>query len=166
MGTGGAKVENPDAVTVPRKVAGRQLAGIGLLVLLVLGGGAALLTIGSVGPSLRTQASAYEPGDLVDVQLRNGLLPAGYNLCFAFMTLQVYEPEGWETVTADLGPPDEDLVACTGELRPLPPLGGAQATMHLPSDLPPGEYRVVHELEVRGDRRAVATDAFNLGVGG
>jgi hypothetical protein len=165
MEPGGSKVENPDAATVPRKVAGRRLAGIGLLVLAVLGSGA-LLTIGSAGPSLRTQASAYEPGDLVDLQLRNGLLPAGYNLCFAFMILQVYEAEGWETVAADLGPPDADLVACTGELRPLPPLGGAQATMHLPSDLPPAEYRVVHELEVRGDRRAVATDAFTVGVGG
>jgi hypothetical protein len=164
METGGSKVENPDAATVPGKVAGRRLAAIALLVLTVLGGGT-LLTIGSVGPSLRTQTSAYEPGDLVDVQLRNGLLPAGYNLCFPFVMLQVYEAEGWETVAADLGPPDEDLVACTGELRPLPPLGGAQTTIHLPSDLPPGEYRVFHELEVRGDRRAVATDSFTVGVG-
>jgi hypothetical protein len=95
MEPGGSKVENPDAATVPRKVAGRRLAGIGLFVLAVLGSDA-LLTIGSVGPSLRTQASAYEPGDLVDLQLRNGLLPAGYNLCFAFMIVQVYEAEGWD----------------------------------------------------------------------
>lgn len=158
-------MENPDAATVPRKVPSRRLAGIGLLVLAVLGGGAAL-TIGNVGPSLRTQAWAYEPGDLVHLQLRNGLLPAGYNLCFTFLSLQVHEAERWETVAADLGPPDERLVACTGELRPLPLLGGAQATMHLPSDLPTGEYRVLHALEIRGERRAVATDAFTVSVGG
>ena len=63
-------MENSDAATVPGKVAGRRLAGIALLVLAVLGGGT-LLTISSVGPSLRTQTSAYEPGDLVDLQLRN-----------------------------------------------------------------------------------------------
>jgi hypothetical protein len=162
--TGVWKVKNPGATTFSRKVAGRRRARIGVLVLTVLGSGV-LLTTGNIGPSLRTEASAYEPGDLVDLQLRNGPLPAGYNLCFAFMTLQVHEAEGWETLAANLGPPEE-LVACTGELRPLPPLGGAQATVHLPSDLPHGDYRVVHALEVRGDRRAVATNAFTVGAGG
>lgn len=57
-------------------------------------------------------------------------------------------PTGDLVVRSLVGPSDRDLVACTGELRPLPPLGGAHATVHLPAGLSPGEYRVVHELEV------------------
>jgi hypothetical protein len=147
------------------KVTGRQLAGICLVVLSVLGVGYGVVSSDRVGPSMWTEATSYQPGDQVDLQLRNGLRPAGYNLCFAFVTLQGHEAAGWVTVAADLGPPTGDMVACTAELAPLPPLGGAQATVHLPSDLPSGEYRLVHELEVSGARRAVATDAFTVGMG-
>jgi hypothetical protein len=156
-------VANTDVAIVRRKVSGRQLAGLCLVVLSVLGIGYAVASSGGVGPSMRTEATSYQPGDHVDLQLRNGLRPAGYNLCFAFVTLQGHGASGWVTVAADLGPSTGDLVACTGELRPLPPLGGAQATVHLPPDLPTGEYRLVHELEVSGHRRAVATDAFTVG---
>jgi hypothetical protein len=158
-------MENADAAVGRRKVAGRPLAGIWLVVLTVLGGGY-VVSSGGAGPSLRTEAVSYQPGDQLEVQLRNGLRPAGYNLCFAFVTLQGQGAAGWVTVAADLGPPTGDMVACTAELAPLPPRGRAQATVHLPSDLPAGEYRLVHELEVRGARRAVATDAFTVGMGG
>jgi hypothetical protein len=163
-GRGG--VENTVGASVGRKVGGRQLAGICLVVLIVLGSGAVLMSSGGVGPSIRTEAASYQPGDQVGLQLRNGLRPAGYNLCFAFVSLQGHEAAGWVTVGTDLGPSTGDLIACTGELRPLPPLGRANATVHLPSDLPSGAYRLVHELEIGGDRRAVATDAFTVDVRG
>jgi hypothetical protein len=159
-------VEDTGGAVAGRKVAGRQLARIGLIVLTVLGSGAALLSSGSLGPSLRTDAASYQPGDQVGVQLRNGLRPAGYNLCFAFVTLQGHEGDGWVSVAADLAPSTEGLLACTSELRPLPPLGGADATVRLPPDLPSGAYRLVHELEISGDRRAVPTGAFTVDAGG
>jgi hypothetical protein len=148
------------------KATGRRLAGLCLVVLSVLGVGCGVVSSGGVGPSMRTEATSYQPGDQVDLQLRNGLRPAGSNLCFAFVTLQGHEAAGWVTVAADLGPSTGHLVACTAELGTLPPLGGAQVTVQLPSDLPPGEYRLVHELEVSGGRRAVATDPFTVGMGG
>jgi hypothetical protein len=135
-------------------------------VLGVLGSGHALTSSGGVGPSLRMEATSYQPEDRVGFHLRNGLRPAGHNPCFAFVTLQVHDGDGWVTVTADLGPPTGELVACTGELRPLPPLGRSHSTLHLPSDLPSGEYRLVHVLEIGGDRRAVATDPFTVGMRG
>jgi hypothetical protein len=156
-------MENADAAVGRRKVAGRPLAGIWLVVLTVLGGGY-VVSSGGAGPSLRTEAVSYQPGDQLEVQLRNGLRPAGYNLCFAFVTLQGHEADRWVSVAADLGPSTGDLVACAAELRPLPPLGRAHATVHLPADLPSGTYRLVHDLEASGDRRAVATDAFTVGV--
>jgi hypothetical protein len=162
----GRAVENSDAAIVRRKVTGGWLVGISLIVVTVFGSGAALVSSGGVGPSLRTEAASYQPGERVEIELRNGLRPAGYNLCFAYVALQGHEAEGWVAVPAALGPSAGDLVACTGELRPLLPLGGAHATVHLPSDLPPGEYRLVHELEIAGDRRAVATDAFTVGGDG
>jgi hypothetical protein len=161
------EVGRTDVVIGRWKVTGRQLAGLCLVVLSVLGVGCGVVSSGGVGPSMRTEATSYQPGDQVDLQLRNGLRPAGSNLCFAFVTLQGQGAAGWVTVAADLGPPTGDMVACTAELAPLPPLGRAQATVHLPSDLPSGEYRLVHELEVSGGaRRAVATDAFAVGMGG
>jgi hypothetical protein len=159
-------VESTDVATGRRKVTGRQLAGLCLVLLSVLGLGCGVVSSGGVGPSMRTNATSYLPGDEVDLHLRNGLRPAGANLCFAFVTLQGHEAAGWVTVAADLGPSTGHMVACTAELGPLPPLGGAQTTVRLPSDLPSGEYRLVHELEVSGDRRAVATDPFTVGVGG
>jgi methionine-rich copper-binding protein CopC len=162
-------VENADAASAGGRFAGRQLGRICLVVLvvlIVLGSGAALMSSGSVGPSMRTEAASYQPGDQVGVQLRNGLRPAGYNLCFAFVSLQGHDVDGWVTVAADLGPSTGDLIACTAELRPLPPLGGAHATVHLPPELPSGAYRLVYELEISGDRRAVTTDPFTVGVRG
>jgi hypothetical protein len=159
-------VGSTDVVSGRWKVTGRLLAGLCLVVLSVLGVGCGVVSSGGVAPSMRTEATSYQPGDQVDLQLRNGLRPAGSNLCFAFVTLQGHEAAGWVTVAADLGPPTGNMVACTAELGPLPPLGSAQATVHLPSDLPSGEYRLVHELEVSGARRAVATDAFTVSLGG
>jgi hypothetical protein len=146
------------------KITGRRLAWICLVLLAVLASGHALASDSGVGPAMRTEATSFQPGDPVEVQLRNGLRPAGYNLCFAFVTLQGHEAAGWVTVDADLGPPTGDPFVCPGELRPLPPLGRAHATVHLPADLPSGEYRLVHELEIGGDRRAIATDPFTVGV--
>jgi hypothetical protein len=157
-------VESTDVAIGRWKVAGRRLVGFCLLVLSVVGSGYAAVASGGAGPSLRTEATAYQPGDRVDLELRNGLRPAGYNLCFAFVTLRGHEAARWVTVAADLGPSTGHLVACTGELLPLLPLARVQAAVHLPSDLPAGEYRLVHELEVSGDRRAVTSDPFTVGV--
>jgi hypothetical protein len=159
-------MERTDVAADRWRGSGRRLAGIGLLVLAVLGSGVALTSSGGVGPSMRTEESSYQPGDRVEFQLRNGLRPAGYNLCFAFVTLQREATEGWDAIAADLGPATGDLVACRAELRPLPPLGRAAAAVHLPTDLPAGAYRLVHELEIGGDRRAVATDTFTVDAGG
>jgi hypothetical protein len=161
----GVEHTDPTVTGGRRTVPGRWRAGTVLLALAVLGG-LALSASGGVGPSLRTEEGSYQPGDRVELQLRNGLRPAGYNLCFAFVALQRQGPEGWDTVAAHLGPPTEDLVACRADLRPLWPLGRVSSTVHLPSDLPSGAYRLVHGLEIGGDRRAVATDPFTVDADG
>jgi hypothetical protein len=158
-------VKTKNAETDRLRLGGRQLVGVWLVVLPLLVGSFALMLGGGIGPRMRTDAGSYQPGDRVDVQLRNGLRPAGYNLCFAFAGLQRHETQGWIAVPGDLSPPvGDDLVACTAEMRTLPPLWGHQAAANLPSDLPEGEYRLVHELEVGGERRAVASDPFTVGV--
>jgi hypothetical protein len=155
-------VKRKNADVVRRTLSGRRLAGACLVVASMLGGYA--LVTGDIGPAIRTDAASYQPGDRVDVRLRNGPRPAGYNLCFAFAVLQRQGAEGWAPVPAYLGPAAEGVVACTAEMRTLRPLGGREAAVHLPSDLPDGQYRLVHEVEIGGESRALATDPFTVGA--
>jgi hypothetical protein len=118
---------------------------------------------GGLAPALRTDESTYQPGEQVEVQLRAGLQTVGYNLCFAFATLEQRDDAGWVPTGAHLGPPSDDLVACTSELRGLAPLFGAEGAVHLPPDLAPGDYRLTYDLEFA--RGPVTSRPFTVASG-
>lgn len=98
---------------------------------------------GDVEVSLSTDAATYQPGDTVQLLLRNqGIQEVGYNLCFARLERQ--EGGAW-VHTPHLGE-GEACPAIQESLR-----GGARAdgTLRLPTELPAGEYRVVHDVDTR-----------------
>lgn len=134
--------------------AGLAMSGIALLT-----GGYALVSSGGVQAALRADSSSYRPGAAVEVQLKAGLRSVGYNLCFAFATLEGVDGDGAEALDVNLGPPG---TACTGEMWGLPPLFGATGAAYLPRDLRSGEYRLSYEIEVGGERRAVTTSPFSV----
>jgi hypothetical protein len=101
-------------------------------------------------------------GHVVGVRLRAGIRFVGYNLCFGFATLERVDEEGWDPVDVNLGPHDGEGPACTPEMRMLQPLMVAKEAIHLPRDLPFGEYRLAYELEVGGERRKWATSPFTV----
>jgi hypothetical protein len=145
-----------------RGASGWVRAGVMIASVAVLTGGYAFASSGGVQPALRTHSSSYLPGDVVGVRLKAGIRFVGYNLCFGFATLERLDGDGWDTVDVNLGPHDGEVYFCTLELRSLPSLLGAKETVHLPPDLPSGEYRLSYELEVGGELRKVATGHFTV----
>jgi hypothetical protein len=134
-------------------------AGLAVAAIAVLVGGYGFASTGGIQPALRTDSSSYLPGDVVGVQLRAGIRSTGYNLCFSFATLERFDPAGWGPVDVGLG-----RGLCTAQQLILPTLQGAEGSVHLPRDLPPGAYRLAYEVEVGGERRRVATDRFTVAI--
>jgi hypothetical protein len=120
------------------------------------------------GIALSADKPSYSPGQQVKVTLTNTTQDgAGYNLCFAFLELQRQSGDNWETVRgADLSPPGSEVIACTTELRFLPPDQTVSGPAHLPADLPNGTYRLTHEVEVGNEigenRQEIATEGFTV----
>jgi hypothetical protein len=102
-----------------------------------------LSACGDVEVSLTTDAAEYQPGDTVQLLLRNqGLQEVGYNLCY--VRLERQEGDGWAH-TPHLG---EDEV-CPAIQYSLEAHAHADGTLRLPKELPAGEYRVVHDVDAR-----------------
>jgi hypothetical protein len=137
-------------------------AGVALTAVAVLIGAYAIASSGGIQPALRTESKAYLPGNEVGVRLKAGIQGVGYNLCFAFATLERLDGNVWRPLEANLGPHDSVLVACTSELRLLPSLFGAQGTVYLPDGLRSGEYRLIYQPAVGGEQRRVATGPFTV----
>lgn len=114
-------------------------------------------------PTLRIDASAYAPGDVVNVELRGGWRPVGHNLCPAFATLERHDGAAWRPDAAAPSPGTDTPVVCTSELRSLAPLQRVEGAVRLPRDLAPGDYRVRYDLEVGGADHAVASAPFTVG---
>ncbi|MGH2554367.1 MAG: hypothetical protein ACRDHO_01430 [Actinomycetota bacterium] len=144
----------------PRRTLVWTRAGVVIAGVAVLIGGYAFVSSGGFQPALRTDSSSYLPGDVVGVRLKAGILPVGYNLCFAFATLERLDGDGWDPVGVYLSPQDGEAWYCTTEGLTLPPLLSAKDVVYLPSDLPSGGYRLAYEVEVDGEPRKVATRGF------
>ncbi|SEN28687.1 hypothetical protein SAMN05444354_13657 [Stigmatella aurantiaca] len=101
-----------------------------------------MVACGEIEVSLTTDATAYQPGDTVQLLLQNqGTPKVGYNFCIVRIERRE-EDAGW-THTPHLGE-DEACPAMSQTLK-----GGAQAqgTLRLPVELRAGEYRIVHEVD-------------------
>lgn len=108
--------------------------------------------------SLRTDAASYRPGDKAIVTLSNGSQGrVGYNLCFAFLSLERNDGGTWKAAQAQLGPPN---MGCTTELRLLRPGGTDSSEITIPAGLAAGNYRVTHNIEVAGSQVRVFSEAF------
>ena len=107
------------------------------------------------GVALAVEPEAAQPGDSVELLLRNESGEAiGYNLC----TTRLERGENGEWVRL---PPDR---VCTRELRTLAPGEVARYPVALAADLDPGSYRFLAmnaKLEARS-RDSVATDTIRL----
>lgn len=104
---------------------------------------------------LAVEPQAAQPGDSVELLLRNGSGEAiGYNLCTT--RLERREEAEWVRL-----PPDR---VCMRELRTLPPGEVARYPVALAADLDPGSYRylaMIAKLEARS-RDTVTTDTFEV----
>ncbi|MBN8471511.1 hypothetical protein JYJ95_33815 [Corallococcus exiguus] len=105
----------------------------------------ALLTLlvgcGELQVSLFTDATAYRPGDTVQLELRNeGTREVGYNLC----TVRVESRHGsaWSQIP-HLG----ENEACPLMQHTLKGGARAQGSLTLPAELPAGEYRIAHDVD-------------------
>lgn len=108
------------------------------------------------GSSLTTDQSRYEPGDVVEIKLRNTSgKRLGSNLCF--VRLEVEDTGSWRHVP-HLAPNE----ACTSELRVIPPGASMKGQMNLPGDLESGTYRLRLILEVGDNRRTVTSETFRV----
>lgn len=108
------------------------------------------------GSALTTDKRRYEPGDVVEIKLRNksaGRL--GSNLCF--VQLEVKDGYSWRHVP-HLAPNE----ACTSELRLMPPGASMNGQINLPRDLKSGSYRLRLDVEVGDDRRKVTSGSFRV----
>ncbi|MBW3589494.1 MAG: hypothetical protein KY429_08745 [Actinobacteria bacterium] len=106
--------------------------------------------------SLTTEKRVYEPGDVVEVKLRNMFVRRlGSNLCFA--RLEVEDRDSWRHIP-HLGPNE----ACTSELRIILPGASMQGQMTLPGDVRSGIYRLSLDVEVGGDRRTITSETFRV----
>lgn len=130
-----------------------------LLALLAL-----LVGCGEVQVSLSTDATAYRPGDTVQLELRNeGTREVGYNLCT--VRVERREDSGW-SVTPHLG----ETEACELMLHTLKAGARAHGTLRLPSELGAGEYRVAHDVDTlrtdsegRTVQEPVISNSFHIG---
>lgn len=129
-----------------------------------------VLTIGCTGateprqvPGLDvvTEATAYEAGDRVAVQLSNRTdQQIGHNLCFAFLTLERRTGTRWTPADVSLAPGPN--TACIGPLYRLAPGEAAEGAAYLPLDLPPGRYRLLANVEIARQALEIATNAFSV----
>lgn len=111
--------------------------------------------------SFQTEADLYRPGDEVEVLLSNGSDQAvGYNICFAFLSLEQRREDVWERIPVELGP--EPNAACTAQLNGLAPGESAESTAYLPADLAAGTYRLTADIEVDRVRQPVETNPFDV----
>ncbi|QAT84570.1 hypothetical protein EJ065_3001 [Corallococcus coralloides] len=102
-----------------------------------------LVACGEVEVSLSTDATAYRPGDTVQLELRNeGTREVGYNLCD--VRLDRREDAGWSH-TPHLG----ENEACLAIQYSLKAGARAHGSLRLPSELAAGEYRVTHDVDTR-----------------
>lgn len=118
-----------------------------LLLVLWTIAGCAMSATGSADVTL----SAARMGDRVMLTLRNGsAVSVSYNLCSSALQ----RGPSWEPVqTGDI---------CTMELRTLPPGDSATFEKTLPSDLAPGEYRYVTNVDADGTRSVAASNPFRV----
>ena len=111
--------------------------------------------------SFTTTTTSYQGGAIVEVRLVNGSdSEVGYNICFAFLSLERYEGGGWSDTKKNLGP--DEMTACTNELRIMQNGGSDIGKAYLPRDLAPGTYRLVHDAELDGERTTLATNSFTV----
>jgi hypothetical protein len=97
--------------------------------------------------------SAVRTGNRVTLMLRNGsATPVGYNLCSS--GLQRSSGAAWEAIETD--------EVCTMELRTLERGGSATFEKNLPSDLQPGEYRYVTNIDAGGTRAVAESNPFRV----
>ena len=95
--------------------------------------------------------SAARSGQQVLLTLRNGsATPVSYNLCSS----RLQRAPGWEPVETD--------EVCTMELRTLQPGGSATFEKTLPSDLRPGEYRYMTNVDADGKRSVLTSNPFRV----
>ncbi|WP_434300451.1 immunoglobulin-like domain-containing protein [Corallococcus exiguus] len=117
-----------------------------------------LMACGEVEVSLATDATAYRPGDTVQLELRNeGTREVGYNLCTA--RLERREDSGWGAT-----PHLNETEACQLVLHTLKAGARAHGTLRLPAELPAGEYRIAHNvdtLRTDSDGRTVQEQVFS-----
>ncbi|WP_375758419.1 immunoglobulin-like domain-containing protein [Corallococcus exercitus] len=100
-----------------------------------------LMACGEVEVSLTTDATAYLPGDTVQLVLQNeGTREVGYNLCS--VRVERREDSGW-LHTPHLG----ENEACPAVLHTLKIGAQDQGTLTLPSELQSGEYRIVSDVD-------------------
>ena len=108
------------------------------------------------GVRFATDQAAYAPGADVQLQLENQTEgPIGYNLCVS--ALERETETGWL--------PEGEAEICTMVQHGLEPRDGATYTKRLGTDLPPGRYRFVTDIEYQptGQREQHATDPFSVG---
>ncbi|MBN8226824.1 hypothetical protein JYK02_04795 [Corallococcus macrosporus] len=100
-----------------------------------------LMACGEVEVSLSTDATAYLPGDTVQLVLVNeGTREVGYNLCGARVE---HREDGEWIPTPLLGETD----ACPAVLHTLKVGDQAHGMVTLHKELPAGEYRIVHDVD-------------------
>lgn len=114
----------------------------------------ALLTIAGCAMSATESdvtLSAVRTGERVMLTLRNGsAAPIGYNLCSSGLQ----RGPAWEPIQTD--------EVCTMELRTLQPGDSATFEKTLPSDLRPGEYRYMTNIDTDGQRGVVTSNPFRV----
>ena len=129
-----------------------------LVTLVLLAVGLAFAATPGLEPRLRTDSQIYSAGDTVKIELKAGPRTVGYNLCFAYLTLQRQSDFDWE----DAPMRSHRNTACLSIQNLLQPFRRASGTLSLRPDLAPGLYRITHEIEVDGDRYLVASNTFTV----
>lgn len=116
---------------------------------------------GVPGPYLSASSDSYAPGDQVTVEIRNGgAVDVGYNICYAFLTLERQVADAWEQLQVGLGP--EPQAPCTTQLDLLAPGARDEATAYLPHDLGPGTYRIATGVEIGPELAVLETEPFEV----
>ena len=148
----------------PNQGRGRDLFG---KLLSVNEGGAPLalvgreISVGGVGTDadrpLTTDRGAYAPGDAVALRLRNtSVAPYGFEVCAAELQVRL---EGGAYRGADGGWRHR---ACDDTPRTLARDGIAPMTITVPTDTPPGTYRVILDGRVGETPQAFITEPFEV----
>lgn len=137
----------------------RHLMPPGALLGVLLVAAAACTTVqsgaGGAGVRLLVARPTVAAGDTVTITLENGSRDSiGYNLCTS--GLERRSGGGWSAVPNDR--------MCTMELRTLAPEARATYPLDIPSDLAPGEYRVVTGVErlAARERLEVTSEPFTV----